>query len=188
MSTNQIIHLLRVPLGVVHGVEDLSRSLSYVRKGATGMRQDELDVRVLMLGTRGNQVKCALARLMCVIDDGLIHERVGPSCVMWVNWMNKDYGFSLVQLVPDLVELGVAEVVVAFVSCEDSDTIGVEGIKSILDFLQAGLLVQEVWQACKEANVVGVLVTDLGSVVIGVAGHFRRIFGDLSPGRCQRDN
>ncbi len=51
--------------------------------------------------------------------------------------MNEDNNFSLIQFLPDVIESGVAEVVLCVgVAGEDGDAVGMEGVECVCDFFK----------------------------------------------------
>lgn len=146
--------------------ENARRPTDEEGKGASGMREDDLAVGVVLDRLVVDHVQGGLGRLEGVADDGL-GEAADLTGIDWVRGVNQNNRRPAVELSPDVLEVWVTEVVVArSVASEQGHSIRLEDIKSIRNFLKGKLFVEKVRERGEEAVLFGLVIADFGSELI----------------------
>ena len=151
--------------------EKASGAVDEVRQRAPGVREDDLAAGVGAQGVVDDEVHCRPARLVRVVEHRLGQGFVDQVRIDWVGGVDEDDGFAPAEFGPDGLEVWVAEVVVVgAVAGEEGDAVGVEDVEHVCDLFEAGFGVEERGDGTEDTVAFGVVVAELGDVVVQLAG------------------
>lgn len=89
--------------------------------------------------------------------------------------VDKYDGGTTVELSPDVLEIGVAQVVIISpITGKQGHTVRLEGVEGVGDLGKSQLLIKKVRQSGKKAVFLGVIVSQFGSVQVSLAGELCR--------------